>query len=227
MGFPCNTGWAHAASNTMSIGYTNQARTFKNASASYIFSPQQLLDCTSNSNYLSNGCEGGSVLNSWKYYRDYGVAINSVYPFVSEQQACETGKSSVFNVSGCVLVPSSSESALRNAVVVSPVAVQINGDGIGFLSYSGGIYDGTVFDGTSFVADCDDSTMNHALSVFAFDYEIDFDAYGQPYNATYWKAFNSFGTDWGDNGNIYIKREEDDTTLGVCGMYLIPSYPTF
>lgn len=84
------------------------------------------------------------------------------------------------------------------------------------MYYSGGIYDGS---------DCNDYDINHSLTIIGYDYEIDFYSNGDPYNITYWKAVNSFGTGWGEAGKIRLLRTENDTTSGLCGMYLTASYP--
>jgi C1A family cysteine protease len=74
-------------------------------------------------------------------------------------------------------------------VAVSPVAVEINGDSWGLLNYGGGIYDPT--------GDCNDYDINHSVTIIGFDYQIDFDEYGNPYNTTFFQAVNSFGSSWG------------------------------
>lgn len=63
------------------------------------------------------------------------------------------------------------------------------------------------------------------MTIIGYDYEIDFDSNGNPYNVTYWKAVNSFGTSWGEAGTARLLRIQDDTSSGLCGMYLTASYP--
>lgn len=118
----CASGWAMAASTTLSVLYTNTQRQIKKSNIIYAMSPQQLLDCTVGS-YAGNGCYGGSVYESWQYYVNVGAVLNSSYPYVATQNPCDSSKAPLFSISSCVSVPSSSEVSLRNAVTVSPVTV--------------------------------------------------------------------------------------------------------
>ena len=64
----CAAGWAFATATTFSLIYTKHLRLTK-ANSTFVFSPQQLIDCSANANYNNFGCyAGGSIYTSWKYY---------------------------------------------------------------------------------------------------------------------------------------------------------------
>lgn len=95
------------------------------------------------------------------------------------------------------------------------MVVEINANSFGFVNYAGGIYD---------AVDCDPTDINHAVVVSGYDYEIDYDEYGAPYNSTYWLLTNSMGSGWGESGLMRIARVVGDTSVGPCGMHVFPSY---
>lgn len=77
---------------------------------------------------------------------------------------------------------------------MGPIAISIYGQGI--LNYKQGIFD---------KPDCLTATTHAILIV----------GYGSVNGTDYWIGKNSWGTQWGENGYIRIRRYE----LSVCGMY--------
>ena len=135
MNTPCGGGWAVAAANTLSYSYTNQQFYTKNSNINYNLSPQQLIDCT-NGTYHGYGCNGGSVFNTWLFYKNIGTVLLSKYPYVAAKNSCNTSRTPFMRTSGCITVSSSSEESLRKAVSVSPVVAQINGNCWDFIHYT-------------------------------------------------------------------------------------------
>ena len=43
----------------------------------------------------------------------------------------------------------------------------------------------------------------------------------------YWLAKNSWGTGWGESGYVRFFRDLNESTAGVCGIYLMNSIPLF
>ncbi|VDP20794.1 unnamed protein product [Onchocerca flexuosa] len=78
-------------------------------------SPQNIIDCSRK--YGNKGCEGGNMLSSFEYAKDYGIAEESKYPYVETEQPCKwQEKIGIVTVKGYVLVPQSDELALKHAV---------------------------------------------------------------------------------------------------------------
>lgn len=126
------------------MAFTNREFYTKNSNINYNLSPQQLIDCT-NGTYHGFGCNGGSVFNTWLFYKNAGLITIGNYPYVGVKNTCNISKIPFTQISGCVTVSSNSEFSLRKAVARSPVTAQINGNCWEFIHYSEGIFnpDGT------------------------------------------------------------------------------------
>merc|ERR1712226_1654824 len=131
------------------------------------------------------------------------------YPYVSGQTrtngACTANPSnSVGGLSTCGATQKKSETDLQAAVAqVGPIGVAIDAGGIGFQLYSGGVYTSST---------CSSTSINHA--VLAAGYGSD--SAGTPY----WTVKNSWGTGWGDNGYILMRRNYGD----MCAIASTPAY---
>ena len=108
----------------------------------------------------------------------------------------------------CAVKPNDEEE-LKKAVYNHPVVVSINANTNTFQFYKSGIYSST-----HQICGYGDKN-NHALLLIG---------YGTDRGIDYWIAKNSWGTNWGENGHIRIKRNNmDGNVAGTCG---IASYPT-
>ncbi|KAB1210225.1 Vignain [Morella rubra] len=92
------------------------------------------------------------------------------------------------------------------AVAQQPVSVGINANSPEFKQYSSGVFDA-----------CANSGHGHAVLIVGYNSTAD--------GEDYWIVKNSWGTDWGIEGYIYIRR---DPTLenGTCAINALASYPT-
>ena len=86
-----------------------------------------------------------------------------------------------------------------------PVSVAIDGGGYDFQLYSGGVFSGTC--GTD---------LDHAITAVGYGTTTD--------GTKYWLMKNSWGTSWGENGYIRIKRDVS-AKEGLCGIAMDASYP--
>lgn len=92
--------------------------------------------------------------------------------------------------------------------MTGPVSANLDATGDGFKLYSGGIYD---------AKDClsDGKEVNHAVVVAGF---------GQTEaGEKYWIVRNTWGTMWGEDGNMRVAR--GSSVNGPCNLYLYSSYP--
>ncbi|XP_047338431.1 low-temperature-induced cysteine proteinase-like [Impatiens glandulifera] len=169
-------------------------------------SEQELVDCDS-TNY---GCDGGYMDYAFEWViSNGGIDSESDYPYTGTDGTCNTTKedTKVVSIDGYTDV-AEEESALLCAVASQPVSVGIDASGYDFQLYTGGIYDGDCTD--------DPDNIDHAVLIVG---------YGSEGDEQYWIVKNSWGTSWGIEGYIYIRRNTSET-YGVCAINAMASYPT-
>lgn len=179
-------------------------------------SEQQLVDCggkdnTDLGNYYDMACNGGWIDNALYYIMVTGyIDSEDSYPYVSGQTrtngACTANPANALagTTSTCGATKKNSETDLQGAVAqVGPIGIAIDAGGIGFQLYSGGVYTSST---------CSSTSINHA--VLAAGYGSD--SAGTPY----WTVKNSWGTGWGDNGYILMRRNYGN----MCAVASTPAY---
>jgi cathepsin L len=165
-------------------------------------SEQQLVDCSGS--YGNLGCNGGLMDNAFKYTQKYGIESEANYGYKAVDGSCKYNASKVvFKNSGFVDVPARNLDQLAAAVNLQPVSVAVDAESWQF--YSSGIYS----------ANCGTSLDHGVLLV----------GYGSESGKDYWIVRNSWGTSWGENGYIRLKKTSGKGT-GECGIALSASYPT-
>lgn len=136
-----------------------------------------------------------------------GLTTEANYPYNGADGACNTKKASysVAKISGYEDVPSNSEAALLKAVANQPVSVAIDAGGYDFQFYSSGVFTGSC--GTD---------LDHGVTAVGYGTSSD--------GTKYWLVKNSWGTGWGENGYIRMKRDVA-AKEGLCGIAMQASYP--
>jgi len=86
---------------------------------------------------------------------------------------------------------------------VGAVGIAIDAGGVGFQLYSSGVYTSST---------CSSTRLNHAVTAVGYGA----DANGTPY----WTVKNSWGTAWGDQGYILMRRNYNN----MCGVAATPAY---
>jgi len=188
--------------------------------------PQQLVNCSRDG--INNGCRGGDALTAFKYIQSTGIVAESTLPYANTQNACTINSSSTFAFSGIKDIffcryyneantqsytnlqngqkisaklnnSSCQDIELYNLLKNGPASVGIDANVI--VPYSGGIFDGA----------CKD--VNHA--VIAVGYGV------APDGTEYFIVRNSWGTTWGENGYIKVKRNAKNNNSCFIANYFV------
>merc|ERR1711881_662987 len=179
-------------------------------------SEQQLVDCASNNKdlnpYDNSGCNGGFQSNALRYViMNGGIDSWDSYGYTSgsngrEHNCAYNSRNSVGTISDCGRLGHANDEDLLCDMVYNKgvTTVAMDASGIGFQTYSGGIYN---------PGSCSSTRLNHAVTCTG---------YGHLTGGDYFEIKNSWGTSWGDNGYMYIARNGHNT-CGVAseGQYAI------
>merc|ERR1719223_1165530 len=164
-------------------------------------SEQQLMDCSKAEG--NKGCQGGLMDDAFKYIvKNGGLDSEDDYAYKATNGMCNKAKAAkhVGVIADFKDVATKDEDALATAVAAGPVAVAIEADQRSFQSYKSGILSGI----------CGDKLDHGVLAV--------------GYGDGYWIVKNSWGTTWGMDGYIQLKRT-GGKGAGECGIASQPSYP--
>ncbi|CAG9864913.1 unnamed protein product [Phyllotreta striolata] len=177
----CDCGYAIASIGAVESAYAIKHKTLK------VLSVQQIVDCSYGEIYYNYGCDGGIINGTYRYAMKYGIIEEQSYPFTHKDfSPCLYNQSTPSVTLETFKEVSSDEEILKNVVgTIGPVAITVNSELWGF--YEGGIFD----------KNCTNNDTNHVALI---------SGYGTEDGVDYWYLRNSWGTKWGLNGYIKIRR---------------------
>jgi len=189
----CGSCWAFSATETVESFH------FLAGNSIPVLGPQQIVDCDT----TCYGCDGGWTYLAFQYLISAGGQdTEAAYPYTGETDNCAFKPAAVaakISKWGYV-TQNEDETAMATFLVASgPLSVCV--DASSWQFYNGGVI------GQS----CGDS-IDHCVQATGFSTQS-----GTPA----WNVRNSWGTDWGLQGYLYVERGYD-----VCGIAEVVTYVT-
>ncbi|CAF0889440.1 unnamed protein product [Brachionus calyciflorus] len=168
-------------------------------------SEQNLVDCSGK--YGNEGCNGGLMDQAFDYIKaNKGIDTEESYPYTARDGKCKFNPATVGATdTGYVDIEAENEEALTEALgTVGPVSVAIDASQMSFQFYSSGIYSDDY---------CSSYYLDHGVTAVGYD--------SLGFGIDYYIVKNSWGTDWGSEGYIWMARNLDN----MCGIASMASYP--
>jgi len=195
----CGSCWSFSAT-----GSTEGAHFLQRGQTLVGLSEQNLVDCSQAEG--NQGCDGGLMDDAFEYIiTNKGIDTEASYPYTAEDGTCHFSASNVgAHLVSYTDVPSGSETALTTDVAQrGPVSVAIDASHSSFQFYSGGVY---------YEPACSSTQLDHGVLAVG---------YGTSGSSAYYIVKNSWGTDWGMSGYIWMSRDRNNN----CGIATMASYP--
>jgi len=176
----CGSCWAFSATETIESYWMLAGNSLTQLSM------QQIVDCDT----TDQGCNGGWTYDAYQYVISAGgLEPLSDYAYTAETGTCNFQSSDVVaQISGWSYVTQSQDENAMLQWVTNSGPLSICVDASSWSSYQGGV-----------VGECGTS-LDHCVQLTGFSSVQNTDA---------WNVRNSWGTDWGEEGYIYLARGSD------------------
>jgi cathepsin L len=169
-------------------------------------SEQNLMDCSWSQG--NEGCNGGLMTQAMQYIiSNGGIDTEASYPYTAESsQTCLYKAASSGSTEGSfVNVNQGDENDLQNKVAMGPTSVAIDASQSSFQFYSSGVY---------YDPNCSTSQLDHGVLAVGYNHD-------STSGMDYWIVKNSWGTDWGQSGYIWMARNKSNA-CGIATMATLP-----
>jgi len=179
----CGSCWAFSTAETV-----ESANLMAGKSVPHL-APQEIVDCDSN----DDGCNGGDPQEALQWVKDQGgLDTESCYPYTAEDGKCASSSCKpAANVNSVVPVDGSEQNIYSKLQTLGPLSICCDAEP--WQNYNGGIMTGD---------QCGDN-VDHAIQLTGYS----------PSQGGYWIVRNSWGTDWGTNGFIWLSYGENTCAI--------------
>jgi xylem cysteine proteinase len=192
----CAAGYAFSGAKVLEYAFNAAGR-----GNNKWLSVQEGVDCTGNFGNL--GCGGGYITGLLQYTTYYGLNYDQNYPYVDRQTSCMPF-SKQFIPRTYNVIPAGNNDMMVEALKKNPISVALDASQLQF--YRSGIYNGA----------CSNTRITHFMTAIG---------YGTSQGVDYWRLENSWGTNWGMGGYMFMKRNSG-FNYSPCGISQQAVFPT-
>jgi hypothetical protein len=191
----CGSCWAFATAEAIESQFAVQT------GVNLPISTSQVMDCTwVNGN---DGCAGGDAKYGLSWFISNGtkVAYEADYPYLGVDGACKTLREqdrSAGTVDKCWHIARTTTAVKKALYTFGPLAIAIDVTE-GMLLYTGGAFNDTQCIGA-------EDSLDHAVQLTGWRFKDGVEA---------WEIKNSWSTNWGDDGYLYIQAVNQEWGCGV------------
>jgi len=193
----CGSCWAFSATEGVESAY------FLAKKKMYELSPQQIVSCDTN----DDGCNGGDLPTAFGYVQQNGQETDQSYPYTSgngNTGTCQYDASLVVvNIKGFAYATTNGNETAMQVAMQSKGPLSVCVDASTWQYYTSGII----------THGCGDS-LDHCVQIVGWNIDTS-------KNIPYWIVRNSWGTDWGLNGYLYVERNKDECGISDEATYVI------
>jgi len=191
----CGSCWAFSATEGVESGW------FLCGHKLVSLSPQQVVSCDPN----DDGCNGGDLPTAFQYIQSAGLESEAAYPYTSgsgDDGRCKYDQSKVVaNINGFSYATTTLNETQMQSVMTTKGPLSICVDAETWQYYTGGVV----------TSDCG-TDLDHCVQVVGWNTYTD----GTPY----WTVRNSWSTQWGIAGYIYVERNQDECGIAMEATYI-------
>jgi len=201
----CGSCWSFSTTGAL------EALNFLNHKILISFSEQQLVSCATQ----CEACNGCFPYLAMEYTAQAGIEPEKLYPYTSgngQVAACSYNSKLAVKVnSGYQCVQQENAEQMYGALTQQPVSIAVEADQNAWQFYSSGVVN----------SECG-ASLDHAVLLVGYSNDEN--------NEEAWYVKNSWGTDWGVSGYIYLgasaQNNEENGGYGVCGILRCGTIPT-
>jgi C1A family cysteine protease len=191
----CGSCWAFSATEGVESAW------FLAKKQLLILSPQQIVSCDAN----DDGCDGGDLPTAFGYIQQNGLEPDAVYPYTSgngDDGSCLFDSTKVVaKISGFKYATTTGNETAMQAAMIPNGPLSICVDASTWQNYQGGVI----------THGCGDS-LDHCVQIVGWA--------STAKNDPYWIVRNSWGTDWGLNGYLWVERGHDECGISDEATYV-------